>query len=160
MTSESLFKEAWGKFPTGVSVITTVQKNGEVHGMAANGITAVSLDPPLVLACIGHQRNSYEIIQKTKRFCINILNEFQQNLAEYYARPLKQRTGSINPTFWFTSNGAAMIENSLASMDCTVINEYVSGDHSIFIGSVDEIKIGKGHPLLYHNGEFTKLPKD
>ena len=82
MTSQSLFKEAWGKFPTGVSVITTVQ-NGKIHGMSANGIASVSLDPPLVLVCIGHQRNSYKIVQQTKRFCINILRDSQQNLAEY-----------------------------------------------------------------------------
>ena len=63
MTSQSLFKEAWGKFPTGVSVITTVQ-NGKIHGMSANGIASVSLDPPLVLVCIGHQRNSYKIVQQ------------------------------------------------------------------------------------------------
>lgn len=160
MTNQSLFREAWGKFPTGVSVITTVQKNGEVHGMAANGITSVSLEPPLVLVCIGHQRNSYKIVQQTKRFCINILNEFQQNLAEYYSRPHDQRRDDISPNFWFSSNGAAMLENSIASMDCHLITEHVSGDHSIFVGTVDEIKIGNGDPLIYHNGKYTTLPKN
>ena len=160
MTNQSLFKEAWGRFPTGVSVITTVQKNGEIHGMAANGITSVSLEPPLVLVCIGHQRNSYKIVQQTKRFCINILNEFQQDIAEYYSRPQDQRTGDIAPTFWFTSRGSAMLENSIASMDCQVKSEYESGDHSIFVGNVDEIKFGTGNPLIYHNRKFTRLPKD
>ena len=159
MTSQSLFKEAWGKFPTGVSVITTVQ-NGKIHGMSANGIASVSLDPPLVLVCIGHQRNSYKIVQQTKRFCINILRDSQQNLAEYFSQPNDQKKTDISPTFSFSSNGAAMLENCIASMDCNLITEHISGDHSIFVGSVDEIKIDNGNPLIYHNGKYITLPKN
>ena len=68
------YRKAWSKFATGVSVILSKDQGGSVHGMAANGITSVSLDPMLVLVCVDHSRNTYKRIKETGRFSINILN--------------------------------------------------------------------------------------
>ena len=59
MADSQAFRQAWGKFATGVSVVTSKERDGLIHGMAANGIASVSLDPMLVLVCVGHNRNSY-----------------------------------------------------------------------------------------------------
>ena len=151
------FRQAWSMFPTGVAVLTTIESNGHVHGMAANGINSVSLDPLLVLACVGHSRNSYSLVKEARRFAINILREDQQDIAEYYARPPEQRRGEAGASFSFTERGAAVLDGCLVSMDCHVVAEHVAGDHTIFIGEVDEIRSNPGKPLVFCEGEYSRL---
>ena len=160
MPDANTFRQAWGKFATGVSVITTVQSDDEIHGMTANGITSVSLDPLLALVCAGHTTASYPLIKQSGRFAINILSEDQRAIAEYYARPTDQKTGDVPASFTRTAQGAATLDGSLAYMDCRVVNEYVAGDHTIFIGEVEEIHIAPdaNRPLLYFEGKFNRLP--
>ena len=160
MPDAQTFRQAWGKFATGVSVITTVQADDEIHGMTANGITSVSLDPLLALVCTGHTTASYPLIKESGRFAINILNEDQRAIAEYYARPTDQKTGDVPASFSRTAQGAATLDGSLAYMDCRVVDEYVAGDHTIFIGEVEEIHIDSDgdRPLLYFEGRFNRLP--
>ena len=157
MVDSQAFRQAWGKFATGVSVVTSKEGDGHIHGMAANGIASVSLDPMLVLVCVGHNRKSYGHIKGSGRFAINILAEDQRGIAEYYAMPQEQRKGEPDATFTMTKAGAAFIDGSLAKMDCHVVEEYVSGDHSIFIGEVDEIEIAEGRPLLFSEGKFRRI---
>ena len=157
MADAQAFRQAWGKFATGVSIITTVEPDGQVHGMAANGIASVSLDPLLVLFCVGHNRNSYPLIRATRRFAISILNEGQRPIAEYYTRPPEKRTGDVEISFRFTESGAAVIDDCLASMDCHVVNEHTAGDHTIFIASVEEIDLQSGRPLIFYEGAYGRL---
>ena len=157
MSDAQTFRQAWGKFATGVSVVTTVEEGGSVHGMTANGINSVSLDPPLVLVCVGHTAASYPLIRDVRRFAINIMSEEQRSLAEYYARPSDQKTGDLDVSFTHTERGAATVDGSLAHMDCRVVAEHVAGDHTIFIAEVEEIEIGDGKPLLYYEGRFGSL---
>lgn len=151
------FRTAWGNFATGVSVVTCIQSDGHIHGMTANGIASVSLDPLLVLVCVGHNRNSYPLIKDSGRFCINILNEDQKPVAEYYAKPPEAREKEPPASFRMAETGAAIVKGSLASMDCRVVEEHRAGDHTIFIGEVDEIENGDGQPLLFYGGKFAQL---
>lgn len=157
MVDAQLFREAWGKFASGVSVVTSIEPDGGVHGMAANGINSVSLEPLLVLVCVGHNRNSYPLIQQSGRFCINILTEEQQNIAEYYAAPAEKRLNEPPAAFRLTENGAAVIEDSLASIGCRVVTEHKTGDHTIFIAEAEEIEVNSGNPLLFFEGKFGYL---
>lgn len=151
------FRQAWGKFATGVSVITTNAPGGEVHGMTANGITSVSLDPLLVLVCAGHSTASYPLIKSSGRFAISILGQDQQSIAEYYARPADGKTGDVEVSFNRTRHGSATIDGCLATMDCEVVDETLAGDHTIFIGRVDDIEINAGRPLIFYEGKFGQL---
>ena len=160
MVDSNIFRQAWGKYPTGVAVVTSIESDGHVHGMAANGINSVSLDPLLVLVCVGHNRNSYSLIRDTGRFAINMLSEDQEFIASYYAGPPENRKDDSGINFTFTDNGSAFIDGSFATMDCKVVNEYVAGDHSIFIGEVDEIDVHSGKPLVYCEGKFLQLDDD
>ena len=157
MSDTQAFRQAWGKFATGVSVVTTIQPDGHVHGMAANGIASVSLEPLLVLVCVGHNRNSYPLIKETRRFAINILNEEQENIAQYYARPPEQRVDEVQVSFVYSERGSARVEDCLVFMDCHVVIEHQTGDHSIFIGEVDEIRLNPGKPLIFYEGKLGRL---
>ncbi|MBI4298785.1 MAG: flavin reductase family protein [Chloroflexi bacterium] len=157
MVDKEAFRKAWSNFATGVTVITTIQPDGHVHGITANGVCSVSLEPPLVLACLGHNRNSYSLIKKRRRFAINILDESQQRIAEYYTRDSKDRFGDVEVAFRFTSQGSAIVEGGLAYMDCQVVAEHKAGDHTIFVAKVDEIGLKQGRPLLFFESGFHRL---
>ena len=157
MPDAQTFRQAWGKFATGVSIVTTADSDGSVHGMTANGITSVSLDPLLVLVCAGHTTTSYPLIRDSRRFAINILSEDQQDVAAYYARPTDQKTGDVDIAISQTERGGYIVDGSLAQMDCRVVTEHVAGDHTIFIGEVEEVNVGDGRPLLFFEGRFGQL---
>ena len=160
MPTAEHFRQAWGKFATGVSVITTNAPGGQVHGMTANGIASVSLDPLLVLVCAAHSTTSYPLIRSSGRFAINILGRHQQSIAEYYARPTDGKTGDVEVSFNRTGRGPATIAGCLATMDCQVFDETLAGDHTIFIGRVDEIEINTGRPLVFYEGKFGRLSEN
>lgn len=160
MDAQETFRQAWGKYPTGVSVVTSIEPDGSVHGMAANGINSVSLEPLLVLVCVGHNRNSYPLIKDAGRFAINILSQQQQQIASHYAMPMERRSPDFEVSFRFTESGSAFIDGSIASMDCLVVNEQVAGDHTIFIGEVEQIEVHQGEPLVYCEGNFARLTTD
>ena len=158
MVDSELFRQAWGRFATGVSVVTSIESGGDVHGMTAQGICSVSMEPLLALVCIGHNRHSHEHISESRRFCINILNVDQQGIAEHFAMPPERRDASLDIPLSFTERGAAIIDDSLASLDCRVVADHVAGDHTIFIGEVDEIRLTDGgDPLMYYQSEFGRL---
>ena len=157
MSDPHLFRQAWGKFATGVTVITTFQPDGEVHGMTANGICSVSLDPLLALVCAGHNTASYPFIKESKRFAINILKMEQLAIAQYFARPTEKKTGDVEVSFTMSPHGGAIVDGSLAHMDCHAVAETVAGDHTIFIGEVDQIDVGSGDPLIFFEGKFGQL---
>ena len=79
-------RECWGRFTTGVSIITTRLDNNKIHGMPANGILSVSLNPPIVLVSIGIERNTHDFIKKKKSFGISVLNSSQKEIAEYFSK--------------------------------------------------------------------------
>ena len=157
MPDAQTFRQAWGRFATGVSIVTTLTPDGEVHGMTANGINSVSLDPLLVLVCAGHTTTSHPMIQQSGRFAISILAEDQRDVAEYYARKTEDKTGDLDFTLSQAASGSAFVDGSLAQMDCKVVAAHVEGDHTIFIGQVEEINIADGRPLLFYQGGFGKI---
>ena len=157
MSKSDLFRKAWGNFATGVSLITTVEENGSVHGMTANGIASVSLEPMLAMVCVGHSAKTYPILESTGKFGINILAEEQKAIGEYYAKS-DPPSGIISPAmFRFTETGTPFLEGSLASMDCQIVNAHKEGDHTVFIGEVSEIEISKGSPLLFYMGKWMTI---
>lgn len=157
MSNSDLFRKAWGSFATGVSLITTVEENGSVHGMTANGIASISLEPMLAMVCVGHSAKTYPILESTGKFGINILAENQKAIGEYYAKS-DTPDGVASPAiFKFTKAGTPFLEGSLASMDCQVINAHKEGDHTVFIGEVSEIEVSEGSPLLFYTGKWMTL---
>src|SRR5215210_5968864 len=46
------FRSVLGRFPSGVTVVTTKSRSGADQGMTVSAFSSVSLEPPLVLICI------------------------------------------------------------------------------------------------------------
>lgn len=157
MSNSDLFRKAWGSFATGVSLITTVEEDGTVHGMTANGIASVSLEPMLSMVCVGHSAKTYPILKSTGLFGINILSEDQKPIGEYYAKSDNSSDVESSANFNITGSGVPFLEGSLASIECHVVSAHVEGDHTVFIGKVGEIALSEGSPLLFYNGTWTTL---
>ena len=152
-----LFRRAWGSFATGAALITTVKSDGAVHGMTANGIASISLNPMLVMVCVGHKANTHPIIESTGRYGINILSQSQKDIGNYYAMSDDKRDGSVNALFHFSERGIPFLTESLTSMDCKVVSTHIEGDHTVFIGRVEEIEVRTGRPLLFFEGGWAVL---
>ena len=152
-----IFRQAWGNFATGVALVTTIEQDGVVHGMTANGIASISLDPMLVMVSVGHKAKTHPIIIDSGRYGINILSEYQEPIGSFYASSESETTHEPNTGFHFTESGTAFLDGALSSMDCNVVKQYDEGDHTIFIGEVESIEVKSGRPLIFFNGKWTLL---
>jgi len=85
------FRAALGRFATGVTVITAVGEDGEDHGMTVSAFSSVSLQPPLVLVCIGHEASMYDLLLGARHFAVNVLSAGQEALARRFAETGAQR---------------------------------------------------------------------
>ncbi len=155
-TTESineLYRDAWSRFATGVTVITTIEPGGAVHGMTASSVASVSLDPPLVLAVIGEDRQSHGLIESTGRFGMSILETGQTDIARHFATPPQFR-GEIDSRHITALSGTPVIASAIAAMDCRVMAAHEAGDHTVFIGEVEAITVGEGDPLVWFRRQF------
>ncbi|MFJ7664058.1 flavin reductase family protein [Lysinibacillus sp. NPDC097162] len=149
---DRLFRNAMGKFATGVTVITT-NVNGTIHGMTANAFMSVSLDPKLVVISIGEKASMLEHIKQSGTFIVNILSAQQQELSMLFAGQIKEKR-NVN---FSDLQGAPTIDGAIAQISCEVASTYVEGDHTLFIGSVKNIQLEEGEPLLFFNGRYGTL---
>jgi len=157
--STSEFRLALGQFATGVTVITAERAPGRVHGMTANSFTSVSLDPLLVLICVSERAKLLPMVQRHKRFGVNILKENQQAVSEYFAQTedIAAQENNLGIRYRWTTSGVPLLEDALAHLACTVVASYIAGDHTIFIAEVETLEIFDGEPLLYLRGDYRRL---
>lgn len=158
-TSE--FRLALGQFATGVTVVTAERSPGRVHGMTANSFTSVSLDPLLILVCVSRNAQLLAIIEREKRFGVNILKENQREISEYFARPEEsaETEARLGIQFRWTSSRVPLLEHSLAHLACKLTGSHIAGDHTIFLGEVESVEVFGGEPLLYLRGEYRRVEK-
>jgi flavin reductase (DIM6/NTAB) family NADH-FMN oxidoreductase RutF len=143
------FRNAMGKFATGVTVITTVL-DGNVHGMTANAFMSVSINPKLISISIDEKAQMLEKISQSGRFAVSILSEKQTDVSRHFAGQIKERR-----EFEFDwINGIPVIQDALTNVICDVYSSHKAGDHTIFIGSVTDIHMKDGTPLTFYEGKY------
>jgi len=153
------FRQALGCFATGVTVIT-VDNEGQVQGMTANAFASVSLDPPLVLVCVGHRARTHAHLHAKKRFGVNVLAEDQQDISEYYARTAQDHEHAERDAgahFDRTAHGTPVLSGALAYLECRLHTSQDAGDHTIFIAEVEEVVVREGEPLLYDRSGYRAI---
>ena len=146
------FKRAMAQFASGVTVVTT--RYGETPiGITASSFTSLSLEPPLVLVSLSKKLFTHNAIAESGFFAVNVLSAHQLELGMRFAgmRPqLPDRFAGL--TTYQASTGAPLLPDSLAWVDCTVWAMYDGGDHTIFVGEVQDLSVSDlDTPLLYHN---------
>jgi flavin reductase (DIM6/NTAB) family NADH-FMN oxidoreductase RutF len=154
-----LFRRVMGSYPTGVTVLTAERENHQVHGMTANTLTSVSLDPLLILVCIDHDARLLTYLKMQGRFGVNILKDTQQLISEYFAKPQQdpEEEERLGVRFQWTMTGIPILEDALAHFGCNVVAQYMAGDHTIFVGEVESLELKEGEPLLHYRGKYRGL---
>ncbi len=150
-----LYKQALAQFASGVTVVTARAPDGSLYGLTASAFCAVSLEPPLVLVCVGRQATTHEGIAGAGWFAVNVLSETQEDLSRLFATTL-DKFGELE----FTSgprNGSPRLPGVLAFLECRVLNSFDGGDHTIYLGQVEHAEINGGNPLLYFCGDYRAL---
>ncbi len=152
-----LFRRVFGQFATGVSVMTT-DADGVRHGMTANAVTSVSLEPPLVLVCVQKDTVMSRSVADAGAFALSFLSEEQEHLSNFFAdpeRPIGNAQFVDVPTHT-AETGAPLLDGCLAWVDCRVWETYDGGDHLIVVGEV--LGLGNerpdGPPLLYFRSGY------
>jgi len=152
------FRRVMGQFATGVTVVTT-RLGDEVHGLTANAVCSVSLEPLLVLVCVDHAADTHPLLEKSGVFAVNILSQEQEDLSRLFASPTEEKAGRLQALGYRTAvTGAPIIAGCLAYLDCRVVAAYPGGDHTIFVGRVEQAEIGAdAPPLLFFRGHYTTV---
>ena len=149
------FRKALGSFLTGVTVVATLQEDGEPRGFTANSFTSVSLDPPLVLICIAKTASSYPVFSATGHFSVNVLAETQADISSLFAT---KSADKFTRTAWSRGPaGSPIINDVVAWFDCVRREVIEAGDHVILIGEVVGFDQAPANPLGYCRGAHITL---
>lgn len=148
-TSRDL-RKAFGKFGTGVTVVTCQTPEGTPHGATVNAFTAVSLDPPLAQVTLIRGNKAGQYLEDSP-FAINIMSVNQLDVCLNFAgKPMKGSPA------WRCEDGIPVLEGNAATLECKPWRIYDGGDHLIVIGEVIAIEVNDVEPLLFVSGKFRE----
>uniref|UniRef100_A0AAU2W3K6 Flavin reductase family protein n=1 Tax=Streptomyces sp. NBC_00008 TaxID=2903610 RepID=A0AAU2W3K6_9ACTN len=149
-------RSACGNFVTGVAVITS-GRGEEAVGTTVNSFTSVSLEPPLVLFCLHVKSRLRPVVQKSQAFAVNILSSQQEVLAYTFA--CKETAGLAGVASTPSVTGVPVLDDTLASLSCRVVNTIESGDHTVFVGEVVELDqpSSRHDALVFFRGKMGSL---
>jgi flavin reductase (DIM6/NTAB) family NADH-FMN oxidoreductase RutF len=148
-------RAAMSRFPTGVTVVAALGPSGPA-GATANAVASLSLEPPMMLACLDLGSRTLIAVEHARRFAINVLAGDQAELARRFS------TKDPHPEKWegVSSServGVPMIEGSAIGLACELAEVHRGGDHAIVTGLVTEAAAGEATPLIFHDGEYRPL---
>lgn len=152
------FKEVLRKYPTGVTVVTSLL-NGKPVGGTMNSFTSVSLNPPLIAVFIMENSRTSDAIRKTGRFVVNILDEGQEGFAKTFAND-KVEDKFKEVSYHYNGGGVPIFDSSLGYLECSLYKEDKIADHILFVGKVEDASvINDTHALVYHKRLFGSTNK-
>jgi flavin reductase (DIM6/NTAB) family NADH-FMN oxidoreductase RutF len=148
-------RTAFGSFMTGVTIVTTAGVDGQPRGFTANSFTSVSLEPPLLMICIGKQAASMEVFRHARGFAVNILSEAQKDISVLFA---SKRPDKFEVAGWRAGPfGNPLIEGSSAWFDCARYQVIDAGDHIVLMGHIEAFSYSDANPLGYARGHYITL---
>ncbi len=154
LVSPHRFRHVLGHLPTGVTVITAFGAGGPV-GMAANSVTSVSLDPPLILLCPARSSTTWPAIRAAGRFCVNVMAEHHEAVTRQFAAPGADRYAGVPHR---AGEAGPALENALAWIDCRVREEHAGGDHTIVVADVLAVAATAADaPLVFFRGRYGRF---
>ncbi len=150
------FRRTLGHLATGVTILTTRTEDG-IHGMTANAVVSVSLNPPLVLICLDRRARMANYVERSGRFGINLLREEQAPISRYFARSWRLPQP---PEHHFEEwAGVPYLPGSLGALSCRVTEQIDGGDHLVILARVVGLRLDEptGNPLLFYRGKYAAL---
>lgn len=146
-------RRAFGRFPTGIAVVTTVDDEGAPFGITINSFVSVSMEPPMVSWNVIRGSRAHATISRARRFVVNVLAEEQRPIAQQMARPADDRFAGVD--YRLSDDGLPVIADAVATFECSVHALVSAGDHDIVLGVVDGFAHRDGPPLVYWQGAYA-----
>jgi len=153
--STTELRKALGQFATGVTVVTTRAADGSPDGITVNSFASVSLDPPLLLWCLGLSAASFDTFRLSSQHLINVLAADQVELAKHFANRGAKRFDGVQ---WSpTDTGLPRLDGCIAWFEVGIRSRPEEGDHLILVGRIESFEIVRGRPLIFHDSHFAEL---
>jgi flavin reductase (DIM6/NTAB) family NADH-FMN oxidoreductase RutF len=144
-----------GRFATGVTVVSTLDSDGEPCGLTVNSFTSVSLEPPLVLVCIDHRADNHAHLLGHGWFGISVLSESQEALSRRFASRERRKFDGLDQIRGHS--GVPLLVGALAHLECRLVEAFEAGDHTILLGRVERLTQFGGRPLLFYGGAYHRI---
>jgi flavin reductase (DIM6/NTAB) family NADH-FMN oxidoreductase RutF len=154
---QEIFRDVIGHFASGVTIVTACH-GGHDHGVTANAVSSLSLEPPMLLVCINRASRSHGAVSRCGSFAVNILREGQEELAQLFATRRDDKFAGLE--LERGELGHPLIEGTLAQLECSVAEGAAGGTHSIFLAHVRQATRDEGLPLLYYRGGFGRFESE
>lgn len=154
------FRTAMRRWATGVTVVTA-QHHRSKHGMTVSSFTSVSLEPPLVFVSLEQDTKTTRLVHASGVFGVSILGEDQQRISDRFAGRIPEVNNRFVGLELFTlKTGAPLLADSLASFDCQVVSTFDAGTHTLFLGEVVALRVGKNmKPLIYFERDYRTIDR-
>ncbi len=153
-TPGSQFRQALGRFATGVTIVTAAGADGNRVGLTVNSFASVSLDPALILWSIERSSPSLEVFQSASHFCVNVLAAEQEDLCRRFSSPQADKFDGVPCVDGL--GGSTKLRGSLACFECRNDRQIDGGDHVIVIGAVEAFCERAGDPLVFFGGRLAR----
>jgi flavin reductase (DIM6/NTAB) family NADH-FMN oxidoreductase RutF len=140
-----------------VTLLTSIQ-GAHRYGMTATAVCSATAEPPTVLVCVNRGTTTHDAIAKAGVFCVNVLRAEDRELSGLFSGAQKGEMRFRGERWMTLTSGAPVLLDALVSFDCRVVSRLAHGTHTIYLGEVERLQIGKrGKPLLYADGQYAKL---
>lgn len=149
------FKQAMGRFPSGVTIVTTINNDGQRCGFTASAFSSLSLSPPLILVCLANNADCFDSFSTGKQFVVSIIGPEHEALAFKFAT--KDSDKFEGNEFVPGASGLPILSNNPVSLECNTKYTYPGGDHVILVGQVEHLRINDENPSIWYEGKFRYL---
>jgi flavin reductase (DIM6/NTAB) family NADH-FMN oxidoreductase RutF len=152
------YRSVLGRFASGITVVTTRDAEGHDVGMTVSAFSSVSLNPPLIQISVDHESSLFAALSQSPLFGVSILAAEQEALSRRFATAEStRRFDGIG--YKRGETGVVLLDDALAHLECRVVAQHATGDHTIFVGQVEGAESSNGRPLLYYRGGYAQLER-
>jgi flavin reductase ActVB len=150
------FRNAMARFASGVTIVTTRDRQGEPAGFTASAFSSLSLDPPLVLVCLEKRAHSYDAFMRCEQMAVSILAADHGDLAWHFATKHENKFEGVQ-TEPGPVTGLPLIPGATVHLECRVYDRLDGGDHTIILGEVLRARSHERDPLVHYNRTFGRF---
>ena len=154
------FREIAGAFPSGVTIVTTVDEHGTPRGLTSQAFIALSTEPPLMLVSLDRSSRTLAALRRSGWFVINFLKAGSEDLSTRFATKANDKFDGVRWTPSDASGGPVLDGAITAFAECRVVEAIEQGDHVMFVGSVEGGRVTGGAPLLYYRRTYAGWPEE
>jgi len=150
-----------GAFPTGVTILTAIDAEGQPRGLTSQAFIALSTDPPLMLVSVDRTSRTLPALQHARAFVINFLKAGAEELSTRFASKADDKFRDVPWVPSSLANGAPILRDHIVAFaECTVEEVHEAGDHFMFIGRVVGGQSSDGIPLMYYRRTYAAWPAE